>query len=270
MRTEKERRIRIGDKIYSIVSDDDYLETINEDFEPDMARLFRCLVTTEDCVLDVGANIGCTSILLGDLSRNVISFEPSPSTFAYLDRNVRASGLTNISVQNYALGSQTGEAQISFSPNNRSGAFVANSTKGAIGHTRETIQIKRLDDAVLMLDLPRIEFIKIDVEGFEKYVIDGGKNTVAQSKPSVVLELNHWCLNAFQRISVPEFFDYLRSQFPILLAVEGDTYADLHNDDESYSVMYHHIIHFKYLNIVAGFDGGRFVRFRTLFAHKAL
>lgn len=270
MRNEKERNIKIGDKRYSIVSDDEYLEKIGDEFEPDMVRLFRCLVNKDDYVLDIGANIGCTSLLLGDLSRKVISFEPSPSTFYYLERNVRVSGLTNISVQNYALGSKVGEAQISFSPNNRSGAFVADSTRGAIGHTKETIEVKRLDDAVAMLHLAHIEFIKIDVEGFEKYVIEGARNTIAQFKPSVVLELNHWCLNAFQRISVPEFFDYLRSRFPILLAIEGDTYANLHNDDESYSVMYHHIIHFKYANIVAGFDDARFHRFHTSFSHKPL
>jgi len=270
MRNEKERTIKIGDKRYSIVSDDEYLEKIDEEFEPDMVRLFRCLVNKDDYVLDIGANIGCTSLLLGDLSRKVISFEPSPTTFYYLERNVLVSGLTNISVQNYALGSKAGKAQISFSPNNRSGAFVADSTRGAIGHTKETIQVKRLDDAVAMLRLAHIEFIKIDVEGFEKYVIEGARNTIDQFKPSVVLELNHWCLNAFQRISVPEFFDYLRSRFPILLAIEGDTYANLHNDDESYSVMYHHIIHFKYMNIVAGFDDARFHRFHTSFSHKPL
>jgi hypothetical protein len=85
-----------------------------------------------------------------------------------------------------------------------------------------------------------------------------------RDEPIVALELNHWCLNAFQRTSVPDFFDYLRSVFPYLYAVDM-RYAgslrdriqrellpfrydkkdarNLHDQDAAYHVMYRHILH---------------------------
>jgi hypothetical protein len=62
-------------------------------------------------------------------------------------------------------------------------------------------------------------------------------------RPIVVLELNHWCLNAFQRTSLPDFFDYLRSVFPVLLGSRWQSnYLNLHDDsNDTYIVMYHHI-----------------------------
>jgi len=73
----------------------------------------------------------------------------------------------------------------------------------------------------------------------------------------VVLELNHWCLNAFQRTSIPDFLDLLRSMFPILLAVDGSNYMDLHDTSESYIVMYNHILHMRFPNILAAFEEGQ-------------
>ena len=85
----------------------------------------------------------------------------------------------------------------------------------------------------------------------------------------MTLELNHWCLNAFQRTSIPDFFDFLRSRFPILLAVDGTgCYLDLHDATESYGVMYHHIIHMRFLNILAGFDESRFALFKSIYEHR--
>ncbi len=101
----------------------------------------------------------------------------------------------------------------------------------------EKIVVQPLDDLMATLDIPRVDFMKLDVEGFEQSVITGATRTISQFKPVVMLELNHWCLNALQRTSVPDFLDFLRAIFPVLVAVEGDRYADLHNNDESYMVM---------------------------------
>ena len=82
-----------------------------------------------------------------------------------------------------------------------------------------------------------------------------------------MLELNHWCLNAFQRTSIPDFLDLLRSTFPILLAVDGDTYMDLHDEGERYIVMYHHILHMRYPNVVGAFDEDRLDPVRAAYRH---
>lgn len=122
------------------------------------------------------------------------------------------------------------------------------------GHITERIQLKKMDD--IWNFSVRCDFIKIDVEGFEGNVIHGAANVLNTFKPIVVLELNHWCLNAFRRISVPDFFDILRTFFPVLYAVDTNniTIKNLHDPDDAYYVMYGHIVNSRFPNIVAGFD----------------
>ncbi|MFT7528546.1 MAG: FkbM family methyltransferase [Arenicella sp.] len=267
MNDSKELTIDIGGTRYIIASDDDYIEHIRNGFEPEMVKLFKTLAANSKTILDIGANIGCTAILFAELSKKVYAFEPSPTTFAYLEKNISKSGRSNVLLQNIGLGSEQGESTLTFAPSNRSGGFVSNQTLASAGHTVEKIVIRQLDEVANSLDLQAIDFIKIDVEGFEGHVLSGAKKTLLSNRPIVVLELNHWCLNAFQRTSIPDFFDLLRSIFPILLAVDGSNYMDLHDENESYSVMYNHILQMRFPNIVAGFDETRLNHFRSLYEH---
>ncbi|MEN9590628.1 MAG: hypothetical protein RLZZ481_2414 [Pseudomonadota bacterium] len=265
-RSSEERLVRteINGKSYGISSDDDYLDHVEGEFEPEMVSLFKTLLQPTDTVLDVGANIGCTSLLFGDLARKVYSFEPSPTTYRWLVENVQRAKLNNVETINLGLGKEAGTFELTFAPNNRSGGFVSNLTSASEGHQIEQITIARGDDFINKRQIAKVDFIKIDVEGFEQSVIEGLAATIARDQPIVVLELNHWCLNAFQRISVPDFFDFLRGVFPYLYAVDmrytsnlrdrlyrellpslyGKKDArNLHDQDAAYHVMYRHILH---------------------------
>lgn len=247
---------RIGKRDFSVTSDDKYLDHIQGEFEPNMVKIFESLVKDEDIVLDVGANIGCTSLLFGQLGKRVFSFEPSPSTFSLLCANLANGEMHNVTPVNLGLGRENSTLQLTFSSDNRAGGFVSNQIVASAGHQIEDISIVAGDKWLNEAKIDRVDFIKIDVEGFEKNVIEGLSETLTTSKPIVVLELNHWCLNAFQRTSVPDFFDFLRSRFPILLAVDNPSdIRDLHNSDDAYHVMYHHIVNgFRYANLIGAFD----------------
>ena len=260
--------VDIGGKNYVITSDDNYLAYIENGFEPDMVRLFRSVASGSDVILDVGANIGCTALLFADLARKVYAFEPSSTTFAFLEQNIVSSGLENIEALNVGLGSEPYETTLTFAPSDRSGGFVSDRTQASVGHTVEKIVIRTMDDVLKSLNPTKVDFVKIDVEGFEGHVLRGATRTLADHKPLVVLELNHWCLNAFQRTSIPDFFDFLRSVFPILFAIDGSTYLSLHDESESYSVMHQHIVRMRYCNLVAAFDDTRLDTFKSLFQHQ--
>ncbi len=252
---------RIGTRRFRITSDDKYLDAIRFDFEPKQVSLFRALLRPDDVVLDVGANIGCTSLLFGQLARRVISFEPSPSTFRLLTKNLRNGAMHNVETVNAGLGREEGTFELTFSADNRSGGFVSNRAQASAGHKVEQIRIAAGDAWLQGAQVDHVDFVKIDVEGFERNVIEGLAQTIARDRPVVVLELNHWCLNAFQRTSVPDFLDFLRSVFPVLYAVDSpNDMRDLHNVDDAYHVMYHHINHMRYANLVAGFDRARLAR----------
>ncbi|WNL45632.1 FkbM family methyltransferase [Dyella sp. BiH032] len=261
-----EANVEIAGKSFTLQSDDAYLEAVGPVFEPEMVALFRCFA--QGTVLDIGANIGCTALALSSMADVVHAFEPSPSTFRLLRTNTSVA--PNIVLHNYGLGAEKGAFELTFAPNNRSGGYVSNQLRASEGHTVESIAIDELDNVAGLLNLDAIDFIKIDVEGFEGSVIKGGTRTLKKFRPVVALELNHWCLNAFQRITVPDFLDSLRATFPILYAVHDDTYQDLHDSDESYIVMHRHIVMMKYPTLVGAFHPNQMARFHEHFRHEAV
>lgn len=261
----REIAVRIGSRNCRIKSDDNYLDHIKGTFEPHMVELFQCVVDGSKVIIDVGANIGCTAILFGDMAEEVHAFEPSPTTFGYLQQNIQANGVGNVQLHNVGLGAEAAVTTITFAPNNRSGGFVSDQTKANDDHLTEQIEIRTLDQVLDSMAATAPGFIKIDVEGFEGHVLRGAAATLKRHRPVVVLELNHWCLNAFQRTSLPDFFDQLRSTFPILCAVDGHCYLDLHSPGESYEVMYHNIMSMRYQNILCAFDEAQVARFRSCY-----
>ncbi|HEX8955746.1 MAG TPA: FkbM family methyltransferase [Burkholderiaceae bacterium] len=256
----------IGGKPYRIASDDDYLDHVKGEFEPHMVKLFRGLIDPHHTIFDIGANIGCTSILFSDMGKRVFSFEPSPSTYAFLALNIDTAQCGNVTATNVGLGKEAGNFELTFAKSNRSGAFVSNVTSASQGHQIERIEIAKGDSFVTEHHIEKVDFLKIDVEGFERNVIEGLQETIRRDRPVVVLELNHWCLNVFQRTSVPDFLDFLRGIFPYLFAVDGDDARNLHDPDHAYHVMYHHIVGgLKYANLVGAFDRRQLERFASAY-----
>ena len=250
----REIDLKIGRKQYKISTDDSYLDNANGHFEPDMVKLFSLLVHRGDTVIDVGANIGCTALLFNQLAREVHAFEPSKPSYDLLETNLKKAKAKKVTTYNMGLGDEPSSAELTYAATNRSGGFVSDRTKVNAGHTTESIAIDTLDRVVAAQVIDKIDFMKVDIEGFEMRMLQGGRRTIERLRPTCVVELNHWCLNAFQRTSVPEFLDFLKEIFPVLYAVQGDTYRDLYDQDQMYDVLYHHIVSFQFANLVCGFD----------------
>jgi hypothetical protein len=111
-----------------------------------------------------------------------------------------------------------------------------------------------LDQTFCELSLDRLDFMKVDVEGFELEVFAGAKETLATYRPIVFLEMNHWCLNIFRRMSIPEFRERLMEYFPYVYAIDGLDYLDYVDEKNIHHINYHHVLNFRFMNLVAGFD----------------
>jgi len=249
------KTILIGNKKYIICSDDNYILQIGNNFEPYMCALFSILIEKKDVVADIGANIGLTTLLFSSIAEYVYAFEPSLTTFNFLKMNISNSNITNVDLYNIGLGNEKRTAKITFAANNRSGGFVSDLIRPEQDHVTEEIKIVTIDDFYQNKKLIPT-FLKLDVEGFEQNVIKGGKEFIQKYNPTIVLELNHFCLSVLHRITVPDFFDFLRSIFPILYAVDSDNkqILNLHISDHAYTVMHEHVVKHRFPNIVAGFD----------------
>ncbi len=85
------------------------------------------------------------------------------------------------------------------------------------------------------------DVIRIDVENFDLDGIDSLRGAIARCKPLVLLDVNHWRLDDYQRTTLPDFLAALRTIFPLLHAVAGDSVHDLHDIDGACLAMYRHI-----------------------------
>jgi tRNA1(Val) A37 N6-methylase TrmN6 len=88
----KQISVDIGGTTYSISSDDAYLDNLAAGFEPQTVKLINSLTRPGDIALDIGANIGCTTLLLSQKAAQVHAFEPSPSTYSFGAQHRRQIG----------------------------------------------------------------------------------------------------------------------------------------------------------------------------------
>jgi FkbM family methyltransferase len=139
---------------------------------------------------DIGANVGLYSIALAQRFPNskVISFEPIPSTYHELKRNLELNRTDNVMAYNMGLSDRSSDAPFYFD------ATVSGAASGVplgpeFGPTETVVcPVETLDDFVDRTGL-RPDFIKCDVEGGELQVFRGGTRTFERSKPMVFTEM---------------------------------------------------------------------------------
>ncbi len=145
-----------------------------------------------DTVLDIGANTGqftkTISVLLP--SAKIYAFEPLPGCFKSLQQFANLH--KNITVFNTGIGDLSGECSFEQSAFSPSSSFLKmNDThKKAFPHTQDSnivkVKISKLDDITESLDLGISLFIKIDVQGYEDKVLEGGERTIKRAKIIIV------------------------------------------------------------------------------------
>ena len=184
----------VGSKefLFSGLSDSDlYFRDLESSSEGGFAELCGNILTKDSVVLDVGANIGITTAILSTFVPNgkVISIEPDPAVFDLLNLNIEQNHIENIRTFQLALSER--EGMVSFAPNSAFGHLVIseNQDLGSISVRSTTVDL-----LVKSLNLDRVDFIKIDVEGFEPNVLSGAKETISKFRPVIYCELNSWCL----------------------------------------------------------------------------
>lgn len=139
-------------------------------------------------VVDIGTNIGnhmlyyCSHLS----AKNVICFEPNKINRETLIKNVELNHFNQVvTVYPFAVGAANGRGtQSNFSLGNtgmnRIDKFVDDTETNA-----ETIEIKSLDS----FNIQQLDFIKIDVEGFEADVLQGASATILRCKPAIMIEV---------------------------------------------------------------------------------
>ena len=122
-------------------------------------------------MIDLGANIGLFSIFAAPVCEKVFAVEPTPSHFALMEELVDLAGVKNIEMLNLAVGLENGEAEFNIHERNSTmNSFITHRTDPHSGKTVK-VKTKTLNSLIDSLDVDHINFVKMDIEGFENEII---------------------------------------------------------------------------------------------------
>lgn len=149
--------------------------------------LFSQILKSGNFVIDVGANIGTHTVPMAQMVSPkgiVYAFEPQRLTYQLLCTNVALNSLNNVFTHLAGVSDTPGTAKI---PVIQFGRPANIGNLNIEGHgTGESVPIMKLDQ----MEIPGLDFIKIDVEGMELQVLSGAINTLKKYRPVLFVENN--------------------------------------------------------------------------------
>ncbi len=194
----KTHEFQVADQKFTIINDaaDTLLAGSLEaehTWEPWQIYLYSKLIKPGAICLDIGANIGTSALAMAYYAKGgkVFSFEPVKTVFEILATNIAANGALNVKPINLGLSNQSGEATFLVDRTMLGAAhrIINRIHDGNIGEKQytEKVQLQRLDDWVLLNSVERFDLIKVDVEGSELEIIEGGQKTFFASSHTVAI-----------------------------------------------------------------------------------
>lgn len=197
---------------------DPYFLSINGKFEATFQKFIEKYIPKDSNAIDIGANIGVTSIILSTLLEDgkVYSVEPAPNVYKILNSNIARNNCKNVKTYNCAISNINDDME--FIENSAYGHIKDNKIQNSLYNNAKSIKINSftLDDFVATNHINNIKFIKIDTEGFEPMVFSGASELIKRDNPIIYFELNTWCLLSHSNINPINFLHSLFDSFKFI------------------------------------------------------
>jgi hypothetical protein len=152
--------------------------------------------------IDVGGHVGTTSLPYSRLFKEVIAFEPNTVSYDFFQKNIKINNVNNVTTYNKGVYNKSIDCIVSKHGSNSGCYYIKECEKG-----ENTISTVRLDD--MTFDKP-VDFIKIDTEGSELFVLEGGHNLISENKPLINIETNG-CSDRYFGYNKERIFEFLHS-----------------------------------------------------------
>lgn len=194
-------------------------------YEEYETTLFASLLEPGMVVVDIGANIGHYSLLAARAvgkSGHVYAFEPDPRNFDLLTRSIRVNGLTNVTAVNKAVSRAPGTVTLYRDKYNLGGHSFAseNLTTGDGKAEVEAVTLDSFFPAGI-----RVDVIKLDTQGAEGFVFEGGRRLLGQSGVKIMMELWPFGLRnvGYDPAELTAGLERLGFEFALIDPEEGET-----------------------------------------------
>lgn len=186
-------------------------------WEAHIVDTIRSSLGQGDVFVDIGANVGVMSFNAANAvgaNGRVLGFEPNPRNVSAYRRGIVANGFDHVILFPFALSDHRHMITVTRASNGKV-AGDATPTQAA-----DVIQAIRLDE--ILAHEPRIDFIKIDIEGWELPALRGAQEIMARHRPLVLCEFNPLCLKESGGIDARELANFIFDQTHRVEIVEHD------------------------------------------------
>lgn len=160
-------------------------------YERAETEIFLQLLRPGATMLDIGANVGYYTALamraLGPCGK-VVALEPDPQSFRYLHQTVLANSGAPVICINQAAGRSQGNGTLFTSSDNRGDNRMYGN---ALADSSCQVAVNSIDGILAELDIPQVDIVKMDVQGFEGQVLAGMRNTLVAS-PKLAMMMEFW------------------------------------------------------------------------------
>ena len=188
--------------------DQDYIfqtiENAKDFYESVILNLWTPRLGNPQVIFDIGANIG-NHTLFWELKlspKKIYSFEPYSPNFARLQNNIRNNSLATVVPVNLGVGDHKGFANIKKFDENNFGSIELQYANNE-DLDKSEIKLIDIDSFVSEEKIDYVDFIKIDVEGFELSVLDGMRNLIVRDHPDLWIEVTeNTCVQIMERLLV--------------------------------------------------------------------
>lgn len=174
-------------------------------YEPHISAQVRRLLAPGGVFVDVGANIGYFSLLAARLvgpTGRVIAFEPRPDNVELLMASARDNGFAQIEVRPLAVAEKAQELAFFASGVTFSNGRIVNDMEPGSAHLPR-VRAVRLDDE--LVDVPRVDVLKMDIEGAEPRALAGMKDLLRTRRPTVLVEFSPDLIRVSSRSDPADF-----------------------------------------------------------------
>jgi len=197
-------------------------------WENHLYQFYSKIIKEDFIVLDGGANIGFHTVQFARLANKgkVYAFEPQNLIFNVLSTNILINGLSNI-VSQYKLGLSDDESTVTLTSMDNPGVKWSESciNWGGRGFTEGDGDEKATTTTIDSFNLDKLDFIKLDIQGFEYKALMGGIKTIKNNKPTIFIENYDGRCADYQ-------IEQERAPIDLLLSLGYEGYRILFGNDE--------------------------------------